>query len=308
MTRVFTKFRQFLPCIVAAAVGIAVTVSAAGVIVQRDDNDAKRQFNVLAENHFMVLQNGLNGYVNRLEAVRALFDSSADPVHRNEFEAFTRPLLRENAAIATLSWVPRVLNSERVQHERQGVLDGLPDYHIKDMTAAGRMTVAPERSEYYPIFYATVPTTSELYGLDLGSEAETLAELGHARDADRLGFSPVRALVSTDRTQGGFLFSLPIYKRGSLHDTIENRRRNLAGFVHGSVIVAKMVERHHYRRTRRPKASICFSMRRAVVRKPCRFKCIRRGFAPRRLSRCRAPRPLPVASGAAISWLTGSPG
>lgn len=241
MTRVFTKFRQFLPCIVAAAVGIAVTVSAAGVIVQRDDNDAKRQFNVLAENHFMVLQNGLNGYVNRLEAVRALFDSSADPVHRNEFEAFTRPLLRENAAIATLSWVPRVLNSERVQHERQGVLDGLPDYHIKDMTAAGRMTVAPERSEYYPIFYATVPTTSKLYGLDLGSEADTLAELGHSRDANRLGFSPVRALVSTDRTQGGFLFSLPIYKRGSLHDTIENRRRNLAGFVHGSVIVAKMV-------------------------------------------------------------------
>ena len=34
---------------------------------------------------------------------------------------------------------------------------------------------------------------------------------------------------------------MPIYKRGSLHDTIENRRRNLAGFVHGSVIVAKMV-------------------------------------------------------------------
>ena len=38
---------------------------------------------------------------------------------------------------------------------------------IKDMSCDGAMTAAPERSEYYPIFYATVPKTSLLYGLDL---------------------------------------------------------------------------------------------------------------------------------------------
>src|ERR1700734_1991103 len=105
VTRVFGKLRQFVPCIVAAAIGVTVTVTAASVMVRRDDNDAERQFDVLAENHFMVLQNGLNGYVNKLEAVRALFDSSEDPVKRNEFVAFTQPLLRENAAIATVSWM-----------------------------------------------------------------------------------------------------------------------------------------------------------------------------------------------------------
>ena len=118
VTQVFGKLRQFVPCIVAAAIGIAVTVTSAAVIVQRDDGDAERQFRVMAENHFMVLQNGLNEYVNRLKAVRALFDSSVEPVTRNEFEAFAQPLLRENAAIGTLSWVPRVLDSERAEHER----------------------------------------------------------------------------------------------------------------------------------------------------------------------------------------------
>ncbi len=237
----YNKIRQFAPCIVVAAVGIAVTVIATAVIIQRDDGDAERQFGVLAENHFMVLQNGLNEYVNRLKAVRALFDSSVDPVTRTEFDAFTRPLLRENAAIATLSWVPRILNSERAVHEREGVLQGLPDYRIKDIDTDGKMTVSPQRSEYYPIFFATVPTTSSLYGLDLRSETATLAELEHSRDEDRLGFSPVPTLVSTGGTKGGFLFSLPIYKRGSRHDSIEDRRRNLAGFVHGSVITAKMI-------------------------------------------------------------------
>jgi diguanylate cyclase (GGDEF)-like protein len=235
------KLRQYGSCVIAAAVGIGITVASTAVIVQRDDIDAEHQFHVLAENYFMVLQNGVNEYVNRLKAVRALFDSSAEPVTRNEFEAFAQPLLRENAAITTLSWVPRVPNDERAEHEREGLLAGLPDYHIKDIDAQGRMTVSPRRSMYYPIFYATLPNTSPLYGLDLRSEPETLVELRHLRDEDRLGFSAVPKLVSTGGKQGGFLFSLPIYKPGSAHNSIEDRRRNLAGFVHGSLITAKMV-------------------------------------------------------------------
>ena len=234
--------QEFGPGILAAIIGIAASVIPTFLIIQADNQDAERQFRVLAENRFMVLQNGLNDYVNRLKAVRALFDSSVEPVTRNGFEAFTRPLLSENAAIATLSWVPRVAGSDRAEHEQMGVREGLPDYHIKDIGPDGKMTASPERDEYYPVFYATVPMTSPLYGLDLRSETETLSELERARDQDCLGFSPVPTLVTSSGTQGGFLFSLPIYKRGSVYDSIESRRKNLAGFVHGSLITAKMID------------------------------------------------------------------
>ena len=243
MTRAGNKLRQFGPCLIAAAAGIAVSLAAAGMTANRESQQAKLQFKVLAENHFMVIQNGLNEYVNRLRAVRALFDSSEGPVSRNAFDAFTRPLLLENAAIVTLSWVPRVLNSERGEIERSAVRQGLAGYHFKAMNPDGTIVPSPERSEYYPIFYATLPTTSALFGLDLRSEPPTLAELEHARNSDRLGFSQVPALVSAGPDQGGgFLFSLPIYKHGSLHASIEDRRRNLAGFVHGSLLTAKMID------------------------------------------------------------------
>jgi diguanylate cyclase len=234
--------RQILPCVLAAIVGIGVSVTAGSMTALRDKRNAELQVDVLAENHFMVLQNGLNEYVGKLRTVLALFDSSVDPITRNQFEAFTRPLLLENSAIANLSWVPRVLSSERTEHEREAVLQGLPGYRIKTRDVEGHVSLSPMHNEYYPIFYATVPITSSLYGLDLRSQPSTLAELEHARDEDRLGFSQVRALVSTDGTQSGFLFSLPVYKRGSLHDSIEDRRRNLAGFVHGSFITSKMVD------------------------------------------------------------------
>jgi diguanylate cyclase (GGDEF)-like protein len=243
VTRARDKLRQFGPCLIAAAIGVAVSLTAASMTANRESRQAELQFKVIAENHFMVVQNGLNEYVNRLRAVRALFDSSEAPVSRNAFDAFTRPLLLENAAIATLSWAPRVLNSERTGIERAAVRQGLTDYRIKAMNADGNMAISPERSEYYPIFYATLPKTSPLYGLDLRSEPPTLAELEHARDADRLGFSQVPALVSAGPAQGGgFLFSLPIYQRGWLHDSVEDRRRNLAGFVHGSLLTARMID------------------------------------------------------------------
>jgi len=235
--------RQFMPCILAAAIGVGVSVAVAGLTANRETRNAEQQFNATADNDFMIVQNGVKEYVNKLRAVRALFDSSDASVSRNAFEAFTRPLMLENAAIATLSWVPRVLNPERAEFEREGARQGLPDYHIKMMHADGvTMTPSPERGEYYPIFYATVPKTSPLYGLDLRSEPPTLLELDQARDQDRLGISGMRTLISASGKQSGFLFSLPIYKRATLPNSIEARRRDLAGFVHGSLITSKMVE------------------------------------------------------------------
>jgi diguanylate cyclase len=236
------KFRQYLPSLLAGAVGIAMSATAAGFTASREDKLAQAQFQAIAENHFMVMQNGLNEYVNRLRAVRALFDSSEGQVSRNSFEAFTRPLLQENAGIATLSWVPRVLGSERAENEREGKQQGLADYQIKEMGEGRKLSVSPDHEEYYPIFYATVPRTSPLYGLDLRSEPETLVELEQARDYDRLGFSPIVRLVSTSNTRSGFLFSLPVYRRGLPHGTIDERRHNLVGFVHGSMITSQMID------------------------------------------------------------------
>ena len=236
------QLQRYLPCILAATLGIAASVISGSTSANHESRNAELQFDVVADNHFMVLQNGLNEYVNRLQALHALFDSSAEPVTRDEFAAFARPILADNSAIVTLSWVPRVLKSDRAHHERAAASQGLADYHIKAMNADGTMTTSRERSEYYPIYYATLPKTSSLYGLDLGSEPQTLSEMDHARDVGRLGFSAIRAMVSTGNTESGYVFSLPIYRRASLNDSVEDRRRNLIGFVHGSLITGKMID------------------------------------------------------------------
>ena len=233
--------RRLVPSLVAAATGVGLSVTAAIMISSVEDRHAKKAFDVVAENHFLVLQNTLTEYLNKLRAMRALFSSSDDAITRGEFETFARPILRYSSAIQTLSWVPRVRRSGRAAHELAAVRDGLSGYRIKSSNADGSMAPSAEQDEYFPIYYATVARTSRLYGLDLSSEPPTLAALEHARDGDQLGFSEVPALVSASGSQHGFIFSLPLYRNGALHNTVEDRRRNLVGFVHGSFITAKMI-------------------------------------------------------------------
>lgn len=233
--------RRLMPSLVAAATGVGLSVTAAIMISSVEDRHAKKAFDVVAENHFLVLQNALNEYLNKLRAMRAFFSSSDDAITRGEFETFARPILRYSSAIQTLSWVPRVRRPERAAHELAAVRDGLSGYRIKAVAPDRSMAPSSEQEEYFPIFYATVPKTSRLYGLDLRSEPATLAELEHARDGDQLGFSEVPELVSAGGSQHGFIFSLPLYRRGAPNDTVEDRRRNLVGFVHGSLITARMI-------------------------------------------------------------------
>ncbi len=232
----------FLPTILAALIGVALSITAGFVVSLWENRHATLEFNAIAENHYMVLQNGLNEYLNKLLTLHALFDSSNDQVSRQEFEAFVRPHLQYSSAIQTLSWIPRVERDQRAAYELAAARDGLEGYQFKEELADGSMVPSPEYEQYYPIFYSTVPTTSPLYGLDLRSEPATLAELERARDGDQLGFSQVPALVSASGRQHGYIFSLPVYRKGVPHNTVEDRRRNLVGFVHGSVITAKMID------------------------------------------------------------------
>jgi diguanylate cyclase (GGDEF)-like protein len=228
-----------LQSVSAACVGIFLAVAAAAVMSLWEERLAKTGFDAVAENHAMVLQHGLNEYLSKLVALRALFDAD-DDIPRHEFEVFAGSLLKSSSAIQTLSWVPIVKRDERETFEREAAADGLAGFRIKSMGADRKLVTSEAQDEYYPIFYSTAPTTNQIYGLDLRSQPNTLAELERARDGDKLGFSTTSMITAGG--QPGIIFSSPVYRHGAPHDIAEDRRSNLLGFVHGSIIIAKMIE------------------------------------------------------------------
>jgi hypothetical protein len=58
--------------------------------------------------------------------------------------------------------------------------------------------------------------TSRAYGIDLLSEPSVREPLERARDNDQLSVVPDVLLLSREKNVQGFLFSLPLYRRGLL--------------------------------------------------------------------------------------------
>ena len=217
--------------LVAGATGLAVSLSASYAVWHREMQLAELELNARASSYALTLQFGITAYMRKVSGLRTLFDSKVS-VSREEFETFTKQLLSGQTAILGMSWIPRVTREERSSHERTAVREGLTGYYIKSVASDGSLTPSPDRSEYFPVFYAaTEPLGSHVYGLDLNDGGVRQQTLERARDGDLLAVSPHFPLQRGTGDRTGFFVAAPVYRAGSPHGTLKDRKDNLIGFV-----------------------------------------------------------------------------
>jgi CHASE1-domain containing sensor protein len=113
-----------MPGFVAACVGLTLSVGAWFGVSLREDRLAQQELSARANSHALILQNGINEYIYKIAALRALFESSGGEVKRQEFANFSEFLLREQNAILAVSWIPRITRAQRAAHELAAVRDG----------------------------------------------------------------------------------------------------------------------------------------------------------------------------------------
>lgn len=236
------RIRQVAPILALAIVGIAVSFAVWGLTVASENRTLVQEFSGRAQNQAAALQNGVNGYLDKLYAVRALFDSSSQPITRAAFESFANSLLAGHAAILNIGWIPRVKNKDRAAHELAAAHDGLLDYHIRAIAPDGTLPISPKRDEYFPKFYSTEPRTSRVYGLDNKDGGAREQALAHIRDADVLSSSPPLVLHIGRGDRRGFWAGLPVYARDLPHETVAERRNNLLGIIQGVFQIGVMTD------------------------------------------------------------------
>lgn len=230
------------PMFAIAAAGLIWSAATFSYVWHWENRQGEHNIVQAGATHFLALQTGLDEYLNKLRALRALF-ASDEAVSRGEFEGFTDRLLDRDKAIQNLSWVPLVRRDQRAQLEAEARADGLAGYRIRDARADGSVAPAGQRSEYLPIYYSTERDRgARIYGIDLLSEPPIRDRLLRAADEDTLSTVPDFRLHSRNGTQSGILMSLPVYRIGAPIDTVQQRRENLRGFVHGAFITTDAME------------------------------------------------------------------
>ena len=223
--------------------GVAISLAAWFAVLQRENRLADQEFSARSVDHFLILQNGINQYINDISALRAAFQASAHGINRAEFQSFSDHLFHEKTAIFSASWVPRVTRDQRSAHERDTARDGIPGYTIKSKAADGSLSPAIEADEYFPILYSSnEESRTAIYGLDMHDGGIWRSTLERARDTDRPAATPNFVLLRGRGDRNGFFVVLPVYQPGLSHDTIEDRRRNLIGFAQGVFQTGTMIE------------------------------------------------------------------
>ena len=121
--------RHYGSTAVAAAIGVVISVAGMEGMRYRETRLAQMEFRTRASNHALILQNGINDYLDNLVALRAFFHASND-VSRANFQGFSDEIVRGRTGILAFSWIPRIARETRLTHEAAAANEGLPDYHI----------------------------------------------------------------------------------------------------------------------------------------------------------------------------------
>jgi CHASE1-domain containing sensor protein len=235
--------RRLVPLFAAALIGMALSGSAWFATSFRESQLAELEFNARANSNLLILQNGIDNNVAVIEALRAVFQSTEHDTNRREFANFTEFLLNGRSAILALSWLPRVTRDQRSGFELAAVRNGLPGYHITTVAPDGTLAPAGDQDEYFPILYSSRESPdSQVYGIDLNDGGLRQQTLERARDGHRTATSPTFVLYSGAGDRNGFFVVLPVYALGLPHETLQDRRSNLTGYVEGVFQTGVMIE------------------------------------------------------------------
>ena len=235
-------FWRYRHVVLIICLGIILTLTFFNMVQQKDRSMVQRVFENDSFAYAAAIQKGIERNLEVLESIGGLFTASA-VVERQDFRAFVRGPVSRQQEIQALSWNQLVKESDRASYEAVMQNDGSPGFQITERTAQGDMERAERRAEYVSVAYIVPLKGNEAaVGFDLASNPTRREALERSRDTGEMVATARITLVQETEEQFGILILKPVYKSGTPHETIEQRRENLTGFAVGVFRISDMVE------------------------------------------------------------------
>jgi|GEM_PF-1945510 len=231
---------RFWAVYLVIGIGLGLSLFAFQSTRDQEQKLAQARFERTAVNISASLSKDIDRYVDLLYSIRRLFDASQD-VDRNSFAIFCEGPISRNPGIQALEWVPRVRQADRENYVKAAISDGFATFQFTDRDRQGRLIPAPDREEYFPIYYVEPLQGNEsALGFDF-QDSVRMAVLEKARDTGVEVASGRLTLIQEKGNQSGVLLFVPVYE-GGVPETVAERRAQLLGFAEGVFRVGDMVE------------------------------------------------------------------
>lgn len=233
--------RIHLSVFVIVVLGCCLSVGAYHFAGQAVDNAKRESFRADAFQRIAELRRRVDTTINTLHAVRGLFAASKS-VDRREFSQFINAI-QLAPGVQALEWVPKVSADGRQAFEQRARREGLSNFRITERDESGGMRRAGRRGTYFPVYFLEpIEGNETAIGFDLASDPTRYQALQQARDTGKAVATVQVTLAQEKGDQDGFLVFRPVYRNGSVNETVRERRQNLTGFVLGVFRIGDLVE------------------------------------------------------------------
>lgn len=211
---------------------LAISLSITFAVIQYSRQNARENLEAVFDFHvyetIQRIKNRMNSYEQVLKGTRGLF-AVKEQVTRKEFKLYIELLQLEKKypgiqGVGFSLIIPKELLNQHIEEIRK---QGFPEYNIRPDT---------ERNNYTSIVQLEPFTGRNLraFGYDMFSEPIRREAMEKARDNGNAVISGKVKLVqeTTEKVQSGFLMYLPVYKNNFPHETLEERNKNIIGWVY----------------------------------------------------------------------------
>ncbi|MGO8846217.1 MAG: EAL domain-containing protein [Methylocella sp.] len=233
------------PVLIAGMIGFALSGAASFLIAHYlDAHTIQAELNLLGDNRRLVLQNELTNLEQMILTVAHRFDTPDQEMARPEFNRIVNQSRDVFSPIFEIDWAPRVRRRWRSLHEIKATREGLAGYHISMLDPDGKPIPAPEQDEYFPVYYAQNTIEMPLtYGVDMGSVPAQREAMERSDDSGRIAATPPVESFTSSGLQSAVYVFVAIYVFDSPHEKVEDRRRNLRGFIRGAFLPSTLIDR-----------------------------------------------------------------
>lgn len=240
-TRTSLTNLRYIPAVLTLFTGISLSVAAAAVVWNWENQRVQREFHQQADRLNTALQQSVNNNLQFLYSIQAFYSASTE-VTRKDFKQFVQPTLSRNSAIYSVNWIERVPASEKAAYEQAIRAEGFPKFQIYDRDADDQPVTAKDRSEYFPITYReAVAENFKSLGFDVASNAPRKAALEKSINTGKIVASGRIKLLSND--QPGLQVFLSVPRRTTSGDSSSiDSRDNLQGVIAGLFQITNMVD------------------------------------------------------------------
>ncbi len=135
-----------------AAIGVMLSILLWVESTSEESKSLRGKIERDAQTHLTLIENEIIAEIDILRSTLGLFKSS-QMVTREEFRAFTLPLLEQHRGLIGIDWAPRLDARDRESFISAMRQQGLPQYALHELTVGNTLTERSPSEVYFPVMF-----------------------------------------------------------------------------------------------------------------------------------------------------------